>query len=100
VEHTYEIDLETTDQPQSLRILHAVLSNWDSLRPAVTPAVVTEQSAECFGRLALNLSDAGVAPECAAHFLVQLLFCLFAQDVGLLPGRVLSDVIDYTVEAR
>ena len=29
----------------------------------------------------------GVEPHRAAHFLVQLLFCLFAEDVGLLPKR-------------
>jgi hypothetical protein len=34
-----------------------------------------------------------VDPKRAAHYLVQLLFCLFAEDVQLLPNRVYSKMV-------
>ncbi len=35
----------------------------------------------------------GVEPPRAAHYLVQLLFCLFAEDVGLLPNAIFSKMV-------
>jgi len=37
-------------------------------------------------------------PRRAAHFLVQLLFCLFAEDVGLLPKGLFGDLLARSVE--
>ncbi|MFH1085221.1 MAG: DNA methyltransferase, partial [Chloroflexota bacterium] len=46
---------------------------------------VTRDAAAKFARLAELLRAQGVEPERAAHFLIRLLFCLFSEDVGLLP---------------
>lgn len=35
--------------------------------------------------LARDLEDAGHAPQAVAAFLTRCLFCMFAEDVGLLP---------------
>jgi hypothetical protein len=35
-------------------------------------------------------------PHQVAHFLIRLLFCLFAEDVGLLPNQVFSRLIERT----
>lgn len=42
---------------------------------------------------------AGGAPERAAHFLVQLLFCLFAEDAGLLPKGLFSRLLAFCADA-
>ena len=55
------------------------------LRPDTTPEAVTKEAAERFGHLSASLQARGVDPHQAAHCLVQRLFCLFAEDVGLLP---------------
>ena len=36
---------------------------------------------------------AGVAPGVASHFLTQCVFCFFAEDTGLLPGRLFERLV-------
>jgi hypothetical protein len=92
---TYRFGLEELGDPENLRVLRAVFTDPASLRPAQTTAKVTEDAAARFAALADGLRARGVAPDQAAHFLVQLLFCLFAEDVGLLPKGVFSDLLAY-----
>jgi type II restriction/modification system DNA methylase subunit YeeA len=94
----YRFTLADLDQPATLAILRAVFTNPEALRPDVTPEAVTEEAAARFGALAAGLHSRGVDPQRAAHFLVQLLFCLFAEDVGLLPRGLFTDLL--TLGAR
>ncbi len=94
----HRFTLTELDQPATLAILRAVFTNPEALRPDVTPAAVTEEAAARFGALAAGLHSRGVDPQRAAHFLVQLLFCLFAEDVGLLPRGLFTDLL--TLGAR
>src|SRR5439155_6089470 len=68
----------------------------DRLRPGTTTAQVTERAAAEFARLAESLAKRGADPQAAAHFLMRLLFCLFAEDIGLLPKRLFSRMIEGT----
>ena len=74
----------TSSRPP-LEVLRAVFAHPESLRPMRTAAQVTEQAATEFARLADDVRARGEDPERAAHFLMRLLFCLFAEDIGLLP---------------
>lgn len=89
----YAFDLETIDEPENLRVLRSLWTDPNSLRPATTINEVTEQAAERFGALALALHERGIAPDRTAHFLVQILFCLFAEDIGLLPKQHFSRLL-------
>lgn len=40
------------------------------------------------------LRDQGADPHEAAHYLIRLLFCLFAEDVGLLPNNAFAKLVD------
>jgi hypothetical protein len=71
-------------------VLRALFTEPERLRPGSTPAQVTEQAAGEFARLADSPRRRGVEAEPATHFLTRLLFCLFAEDVGLLPSRPLT----------
>jgi hypothetical protein len=73
-----------------LDVLRWLFTEPERLRPGVTPAQVTEQAAAEFARLADSLRRRGVDAEQAAHFLMRLLFCLFAEDIGLLPSQPLT----------
>jgi len=85
----------TADCPiPPLDVLRALFSNPEALKPASTPAQVTEEAARKFSRLADSLRARGVASEQAAHFLMRLLFCLFAEDIGLLPNKLFSRLVD------
>lgn len=89
----YAFDLETIDQPENLAVLRALWADPASLKPETTIEAVTEEAAARFGALAGALHARGIAPERAAHFLVQLLFCLFAEDAGLLPKGVFTKLL-------
>lgn len=79
-----------------LDVLRAVFRQPSALRPQQTAAQVTEQAAAEFARLAESLRQRDYDPERAAHFLMRLLFCLFAEDIGLLPPRLFARIVDAT----
>lgn len=81
---------------QGLDQLKAVFDNPNYLKSSQTPTLVTQKAAEEFARLAQILRDWGVEPQPAAHFLIRILFCLFAEDVGLLPNRLFSRMVTKT----
>jgi len=56
-----------------------------SLDPAKVSAAVTREIAGYLALLAASLEKAGHAPKLTAEFLTRCLFCMFAEDVGLLP---------------
>ena len=47
-----------------------------------------------FATLADSLRARGVDPQRAAHFLMRMLFCLFAEDIGLLPPKLFSKLLE------
>jgi len=91
----YPITLETFTESESQRILKRVFTDPDSLRPRQSVEAVTEEAAARFSELALGLHQRGHQPHETAHFLMQLLFCLFAEDVGLLPNKMFGRVMDF-----
>ncbi len=52
------------------------------------PAQITEQAARHFAEIAQGLRARGHDPQDVAHFLDRILFCLFAEDAGLLPKGI------------
>ena len=79
---------------EALRVLRAVMSEPAALRPRQTPDEVTRAAATSFAGIARSMHDRGHHPEAVAHFLNRVLFCLFAEDVGLLPKRILTGMIE------
>jgi hypothetical protein len=77
-----------------LDVLRAVFTNPELLRPEAAQARVTEHAASEFAKLADGLEQRGIAPEHAAHFLMRLLFCLFADSIGLLPDHLFRQMIE------
>jgi type II restriction/modification system DNA methylase subunit YeeA len=76
-----------------VEVLRAVFTEPGLLRPDAARARVTEQLAAEFAKLADNLEARGTEPQRAAHFLMRLLFCLFADSIGLLPDRLFRQMI-------
>jgi type II restriction/modification system DNA methylase subunit YeeA len=83
-------------QEENLRVLRALFTDPDSLRPGRTTESITEEAAGKFALLADGLRSRGHDPHQAAHFLNRLLFCLFAEDVGLLPKDLFTRVVERT----
>jgi type II restriction/modification system DNA methylase subunit YeeA len=75
-----------------LEVLRALFGDYNVLRPEYTDAQVTQEAAKLFSRLAERLElenrNLGASRAEVAHFLMRLLFCLFADSIGLLPDHV------------
>lgn len=95
VSAVHEIGLDDLRDPAARKKLKAVLSNPDQLRPGQTRQALTEQAAADFAQLAQRLRDRGHAPETVAHFINRLVFCMFAEDIGLLPNKMFARMLDH-----
>jgi type II restriction/modification system DNA methylase subunit YeeA len=78
----------------ALDILRAVFSDPDKLKPGALEVRVTERAAEEFTKLIPNLRKPGGDQEALARFVMRLLFCLFADSVGLLPDNIFRKMIE------
>lgn len=76
------------------QILEAVFKHPEALRPGVTRAEITQKAAEKFATLAEVLRGRGHDTRTVAHFLNRLLFCMFAEDIGLLPDKLFTKLVE------
>ena len=70
-----------------------MFSHPDALRPGLTTHSVTSLVSEKFGLVADAMRVRNVPPHDVAHFLMKLMFSMFAEDIELLPNRVFSRTI-------
>ena len=94
VSHTYEIGLEELADSRKLRWLKWAFTDPEQLKPGLTRQALTEQAAAEFARLAQRLRDRGHPSQMVAHFINRLVFCMFAEDVDLLPGKMFGRMLD------
>lgn len=92
---THTISLYELDQPDKLALLRRIWTAPDSFKPRQTSRDITEAAARSFAALAENLRQRETAHSAndIAHFLTQCVFCFFAEDVGLLPGRMFERLL-------
>ncbi len=93
VKKIYRFGLDDLLEPKKLDLLRCVFTNPEEFRTPTTTSEVTERAAKEFSLLAELLRKQGIEPARASHFLIRLLFCLFAEDVGLLPPELFSRVV-------
>jgi len=94
VSATHEIPLEALSVPRNIEIMRAVFHNPDALRPGRTSTAVTQDAARHFAEIASAMRERGLDPAAVAHFLDRIVFCLFAEDTGLLPKMVFSRIVE------
>jgi hypothetical protein len=92
----YELSLDDLATPRGLAILRAVFFNPEALRPGTTCASITADAAGRLAELAQTLRDRGLEPHAVARFLDRIVFCLFAEDIGLLPEGLFTGIVDST----
>jgi len=83
-------------EPQNLQILRWVFTEPDKLKPLKSNAAITAQAAGEFSTLATAMRERGIKPQVVAHFLTQCIFCMFAEDEGLLNANVTDDIHIFT----
>lgn len=115
VQETHEFTNANIDHPKFLQLLRAVFTNPEFLKPQRTTDEVTEKLAQQIGEVArllqkresVELVDARSRRELAvaqrknlriARFLNRIVFCFFAEDTGLLPKNVVTDIFKTGVD--
>ncbi len=94
VSTVHEFTLYELDDPGTRNLLKWAFSDPERLRPEQTRQALTEQAAATFAELAQGLRDGGHEPQVVAHFVNRLVFCMFAEDVGLLPEQMFRRMLD------
>ncbi len=95
VKQTRIITLDDLLKPDGLNTLRAIFEQPDFFKSDLTPEQVTREAAMKFAGLADQLRAYGADPQAAAHFLIRILFCLFAEDVRLLPDQIFSRIVEH-----
>ena len=96
VQHVHAITLDDLLDAARRDILKAAFTEPERLRPAKTRQMLTEEAAQKFAALAQRLRDRGHAAEDVAHFVNRLVFCMFAEDVNLLPNRMFQRMLEHS----
>ena len=94
VSKTYEFVLDDLADAAARDRLKWAFSDPERLRPGETRQSLTEQAARSFATVAQSLRERGHDPKAVAHFVNRLVFCMFADDVGLLPGHMFTRMLD------
>jgi type II restriction/modification system DNA methylase subunit YeeA len=110
VQDVHDFTNAEIDRPENLRILRALFSEPEFLKPQRTTAQVTEKVAAQIAAVAkslqsresVELADAKSRKEVnvaqkknlrIARFLNRIIFCLFAEDTGLLPKNLFTEIL-------
>ena len=73
------------------------MSDLERLRPGESRQALTERAAASFAILARSLQERGHAPRTVAHFVNRLVFCMFAEDIGLLPDNMFTRMLEHAL---
>ena len=93
VSKTYEFGLDDLADAATRDRLKWAFSDPERLRPGETRQSLTERAAASFAMLAQALRERGHDPQVVAHFVNRLVFCMFADDVGLLPDHMFTRML-------
>ena len=94
VSKTYEFGLDDLTDASIRDRLKWAFSDPKRLRPGETRQALTERVAASFAALAQSLRERGHDAQAVAHFVNRLVFCMFADDVGLLPGHMFTRMLE------
>lgn len=92
----HDIALAELGEPRNLEIVRHVFHDPQKLKPGTTSEAITTEAAERIAEIAQALRDRGLPGPDVAHFLDRIVFCLFAEDVGLLPELLVTRMLEAT----
>ena len=93
VSRTHEFELDDLADASTRDRLKWAFSDPDRLRPGETRQSLTERVAASFASVAQALREPGHERQAVAHFVNRLVFCMFADDVGLLPDHMFTRML-------
>lgn len=90
---THEFGLDDLTDAATRDKLKWAMSDPERLRPGESRQALTERAAATFAVLAQSLRERDHEPQAVAHFVNRLVFCMFAEDVGLLPANLFTRML-------
>lgn len=99
IHEEHRITLDDLARPHSLQKLKNLFRAPQEFDPRISVVSVTKQAAEAFASIAQHLRNQGFDGRRVAHFMTKLTFCMFAEDIKVLPGKVFTHLIE-SVEKR
>lgn len=94
VSTTYELTLEDLLIPAKRQILKDAFSDPTRLKSASTRGNLTEKVAKQFAELAQELDASGYLPPEIAEFINRMVFCMFAEDTGILGHKLFTEMLE------
>jgi type II restriction/modification system DNA methylase subunit YeeA len=94
VQEVHEFAIDELADATTRDLLKKCFTDPEELKPSKTRQMLTELAAREFAELAQRLRDRGHLPHDVAHFVNRLVFCMFAEDVGLLPDHMFTKMLE------
>lgn len=95
VSEVHEFALDDLRDANVRQKLKWVFSDPERLKPGKTRQALTEEAAAEFAKLAQRLRERDHPAEVVAHFINRLVFCMFAEDVDLLPNKMFKRMLEH-----
>ena len=89
----HEFAVVELDQPANLDKLRYAFFSPAELRPDRSVDTVTKETADLFQAIVEDMEQHTEDPEKLARYLNQIVFCLYAEDAGLLPGAPFTEIV-------
>ena len=89
----HEFPVEAVGEPENLRKLKCAFWAPADLRPNRSVEDVTRETADLFRDIVSDMEQRDEDPEKLARFLNQIVFCLYAEDAGLLPDGLFTEIV-------
>ena len=89
----HEIPVAELAQVENLEKLRDAFFAPERFRPDRSVEDVTRETADLFGKIVADMEQGSEDPEKLARYLNQIVFCLYAEDSGLLPDGVFTQIV-------
>ena len=90
----YEVTFQSLKTEKGLAVLRRMFHDPEKLRPGITSQAITAQAAGKFAQIARGLRDRGEEPHAVARFMDRVVFCMFAEDIELLPRGLFTKILE------
>lgn len=97
VSERHELAIDDLTDPNKREMLRWVFIDPERLKPKKTIDALTRDAADKFASLAIRLRERGFEAHQVAHFVNRLVFCMFAEDINLLPRQLFTQILDKSV---
>lgn len=99
VQEIHTIAIEDLEKPDVIQRLRWIFNEPERFKPGTTREMITEKAATTFASIAQRLRDAGHDGHRVAHFVNKLIFAMFAEDIGILPDKLFTRLVE-SVQSR